>query len=150
MYKRQSLKSLIYTKTCCNNCHIVTVKECNTLAKFKCISFRVVKAIEYDGPVYIRLGRLAIESFNDPETYTFELGTGITLLDGDDVAVIATGLSSLYYHHKFEPLSGLYVIEEIPDLLSLISQFLHVVDKIPDMPGCQLFSGAFLRRFKNF
>ena len=49
-------------------------------------------AIEYDGPVYIRLGRLAIESFNDPETYTFELGKGITLLDGDDVAVIATGL----------------------------------------------------------
>ena len=36
--------------------------------------------------------RLAIESFNDPETYTFELGKGITLLDGDDVAVIATGL----------------------------------------------------------
>ena len=26
-------------------------------------------AIEYDGPVYIRLGRLAIDSFNDPETY---------------------------------------------------------------------------------
>ena len=49
-------------------------------------------AIEYDGPVYILLGRLAIESFNDPETYTFELGKGITLLDGDDVAVIATGL----------------------------------------------------------
>ena len=47
---------------------------------------------EYDGPVYIRLGRLAIESFNDPETYKFELGKGITLLDGDDVAVIATGL----------------------------------------------------------
>ena len=49
-------------------------------------------AIEYNGPVYIRLGRLAIDSFNDPETYTFEWGKGITLHEGDDVAVIATGL----------------------------------------------------------
>ena len=49
-------------------------------------------AIEYDGPVYIRLGRLAIDSFNDPENYTFELGKGITLHEGNDVAVIATGL----------------------------------------------------------
>lgn len=49
-------------------------------------------AIEYNGPVYIRLGRLAIDSFNDPETYSFELGKGITLHEGDDVAVIATGL----------------------------------------------------------
>ena len=48
-------------------------------------------AIEYDGPVYIRLGRLAIDSFNDPETYSFELGKGITLHEGNDVAVIATG-----------------------------------------------------------
>lgn len=49
-------------------------------------------AIEYDGPVYIRLGRLAIDSFNDPDTYKFELGKGITLHEGNDVAVIATGL----------------------------------------------------------
>ncbi len=49
-------------------------------------------AIEYNGPVYIRLGRLAIDSFNDPETYSFELGKGITLHEGTDVAVIATGL----------------------------------------------------------
>ena len=49
-------------------------------------------AIEYDGPVYIRLGRLAIDSFNDPETYSFELGKGITLRDGSDITVVATGL----------------------------------------------------------
>lgn len=49
-------------------------------------------AVEYNGPVYIRLGRLAIDSFNDPETYKFELGKGITLHEGSDVAVIATGL----------------------------------------------------------
>lgn len=49
-------------------------------------------ALKLDGPVYIRLGRLAINSFNDPETYKFELGKGITLHEGNDVAVIATGL----------------------------------------------------------
>ena len=38
------------------------------------------------------MGRLAIPSFNDPETYEFELGKGITLHEGEDVAVIATGL----------------------------------------------------------
>lgn len=49
-------------------------------------------AIEHNGPVYIRLGRLAIDSFNDPATYKFELGKGITLHEGNDVTVIATGL----------------------------------------------------------
>ncbi|MDR0914027.1 MAG: transketolase family protein [Oscillospiraceae bacterium] len=49
-------------------------------------------AAEYKGPVYIRLGRLAIETFNDPENYNFELGKGITLHEGDDITVVATGL----------------------------------------------------------
>ena len=49
-------------------------------------------AIKHVGPVYIRLGRLAVDSFNDPATYEFELGKGITLHEGNDVAVIATGL----------------------------------------------------------
>lgn len=49
-------------------------------------------AIKHVGPVYIRLGRLAIDSFNDPDTYKFELGKGITLHEGNDVAVIASGL----------------------------------------------------------
>ena len=52
----------------------------------------VKAALAYNGPVYIRLGRLAIDTFNNPDTYKFELGKGITLKDGDDVTVIATGL----------------------------------------------------------
>lgn len=52
-------------------------------------------ALEHQGPVYIRLGRLAVDSFNDPETYSFELGKGITLHEGDDITVIATGLCVL-------------------------------------------------------
>ena len=52
-------------------------------------------ALEYDGPVYIRLGRLAVDSFNDPDTYKFEWGKGITLEEGSDITVIATGLCVL-------------------------------------------------------
>ncbi len=49
-------------------------------------------AYAYEGPVYIRLGRLAIDTFNDPDNYSFEIGKGITLEEGSDVTVIATGL----------------------------------------------------------
>lgn len=49
-------------------------------------------AIEFNGPVYMRFGRLAVPVFNNPETYKFELGKGIKLRDGKDIAIIATGL----------------------------------------------------------
>ena len=49
-------------------------------------------AYDYAGPVYMRFGRLAIPVFNDPETYQFEIGKAITLKEGQDVAIIATGL----------------------------------------------------------
>ena len=52
----------------------------------------VKAAFHYDGPCYIRLGRLAVPVFNDPETYEFELGKGIVLREGKDVTLIATGL----------------------------------------------------------
>ncbi len=52
-----------------------------------------VKAIaQYKGPVYMRLGRLSVESVNDPATYRFQIGKGITLRDGKDLTIIATGL----------------------------------------------------------
>ncbi|MGN0395190.1 MAG: transketolase family protein, partial [Coprococcus sp.] len=52
----------------------------------------VKAAYEYVGPVYMRFGRLALPVINDESTYKFELGKGITLRDGKDVAIIATGL----------------------------------------------------------
>lgn len=52
----------------------------------------VEAAINHNGPVYMRFGRLAVPVFNDPATYKFELGKGIKLADGDDIAIIATGL----------------------------------------------------------
>ena len=49
-------------------------------------------AAEYDGPVYLRLGRLAVPVFNDPENYKFEMGKGGVMKEGTDVSIFATGL----------------------------------------------------------
>lgn len=49
-------------------------------------------AAEYKGPVYLRLGRLAVDTVTDVEDYTFEIGKAVQLKPGDDAAVIATGL----------------------------------------------------------
>ena len=49
-------------------------------------------AYEHDGPVYLRFGRLAIPVFHEEENFTFEIGKGEQLTEGNDVAIIATGL----------------------------------------------------------
>ena len=48
--------------------------------------------VQYEGPVYIRLGRLPVESVYHGGDHKFELGKGITLRQGTDVAIIATGM----------------------------------------------------------
>ena len=52
----------------------------------------VKAAYEYEGPVYIRLGRSAVPVFHEEEGYSFEIGKGEVLQDGTDVAIIANGL----------------------------------------------------------
>ena len=52
----------------------------------------VKAAAEYVGPVYLRFGRMAVPVFNDEATYKFEIGKGITLREGTDVTIVATGL----------------------------------------------------------
>lgn len=48
-------------------------------------------AIEYKGPTYIRLGRLPVSVIFD-DSYKFEIGKGVTVRDGGDVTIIATGI----------------------------------------------------------
>ena len=52
----------------------------------------VKAAAEYVGPVYMRFGRLAVPVINDEANYKFEIGKGITLKEGKDVTIIATGI----------------------------------------------------------
>ena len=51
-------------------------------------------AYAMQGPVYLRFGRLAVPVFHDADNYHFEIGKGEVLMDGSDVAIIATGLLS--------------------------------------------------------
>lgn len=51
----------------------------------------VLAAADFEGPVYMRFGRLAVPRVNS-EDYKFELGKGVTLRDGKDVTIVATGL----------------------------------------------------------
>jgi len=51
----------------------------------------ILKAAEFLGPVYIRLGRAGVEDIYD-ENYKFEIGKGVELKQGTDVTIIATGL----------------------------------------------------------
>ena len=67
--------------------------ECNLHLSGLRFSLAAVRAAyEYDGPVYLRLGRLAVPVINDEENYKFELGKGIVLREGTDLTIIATGL----------------------------------------------------------
>ena len=52
----------------------------------------VQAAYEHKGPVYMRFGRLALPVINDNPDYKFEIGKGITLKEGKDVTIVATGL----------------------------------------------------------
>ncbi len=51
----------------------------------------VAAALDADGPVYMRFGRLAVPVIFD-DTYCFTIGKGVKLKDGGDVTIIATGL----------------------------------------------------------
>ncbi len=48
-------------------------------------------ALEHDGPVYLRFGRLPVPIVFD-ENYKFEIGKGALLKEGNDVTIVATGL----------------------------------------------------------
>ena len=52
----------------------------------------VFAAAEYEGPVYIRMGRLDVETIFDEETYDFQIGIANTVKEGTDVTIAATGL----------------------------------------------------------
>ena len=56
----------------------------------------VKAALDHQGPVYLRFSRAASPVINENSDYKFELGKGITLRDGKDIAIIATGTEVSY------------------------------------------------------
>ncbi len=68
--------------------------------------FAAVKAaIEHEGPVYLRFSRAATPVIYDPADFKFELGKGITVRDGKDLTIIATGVEVYYSLEAAEKLS---------------------------------------------
>ena len=67
----------------------------------------MIKALyDFDGPAYVRLGRLAVPVFNNEETYKFELGKGVVLREGKDVTIVATGLEVVEAMNAAEKLAA--------------------------------------------
>ena len=63
-----------------------------------CDGYEMQQAVEalvnYDGPAYMRLGRLAVETVTDTiPGYKFEIGKGVVLKDGKDVTIFAVGMN---------------------------------------------------------
>jgi len=59
--------------------------------------FAAVKAaIDHKGPVYLRFSRAASPVFYEPDKLKFEIGKGITLREGSDITIIATGVEVNY------------------------------------------------------
>lgn len=81
----QALEDISCMRTIPNMTVIVPADAVETKAAIHAIS-------KIDGPVYVRLGRLAVPIINEEASYKFEIGKGVTLKEGKDVTIIGTGL----------------------------------------------------------
>lgn len=63
-------------------------------------------AYEHAGPVYLRFGRLAAPVINDRPDYKFELGKGVTLREGKEITIVATGLEVSFALEAAEKLAA--------------------------------------------
>ena len=81
----QAIEDLSLMRSIPNMTVICPADAIETAAAIKAIS-------EYNGPCYVRLGRAAVNIINDKDTYEFKIGKGVTLADGNDVTIVATGI----------------------------------------------------------
>lgn len=101
-----------------------------------------VKALlEYQGPAYMRLGRLAVESVTDtvPE-YHFELGKGSVLRDGSDATIIATGMMVQCAYEAAGQLSQEGISLRVIDMHTIKPLDTELVIKAAQETGCIITS----------
>lgn len=82
------------THQCCEDIALMrTIPGMTIINPADCVEAKkaVFAALEMDGPVYLRFGRLAVANVFDDD-YQFEIGKANTLKEGSDVTIIATGL----------------------------------------------------------
>jgi transketolase len=97
-----------------------------------------VKALlEFDGPAYMRLGRLAVETVTDSiDGYKFEIGKGCTLRNGEDVTIIATGLMVQMALKAAEALSAEGISARVVDMHTIKPLDEELVLKCAVETGC--------------
>lgn len=86
-------------------------------------------AYEYQGPVYIRLGRSAVPVFNDEESMKFELGKGVVMREGKDISLFATGIE------VYETLKAAELLEKDGIDAEVIN--IHTIKPIDDELVCE-------------
>jgi Transketolase, C-terminal subunit len=81
----QSVEDLSLMRSIPNMTVISPADDIETEAAIKAIA-------EYNGPCYVRLGRAAVSTINDNPEYKFEIGKAVTLREGKDATIVATGI----------------------------------------------------------
>lgn len=76
--------------------------------------------LEYNGPAYLRLGRLAVETVTDSiPGYKFELGKGVVLRNGNDVTIVAVGMMVQMALEAADILAGSGISARVIDMHTL-------------------------------
>lgn len=97
----------------------------------------VEQLICYDGPAYLRLGRPAVETITDEyPDYRFELGKGVTLRDGSDVSILATGMMVQMAVKAAEQLAAEGIAARVIDLHTIKPLDEELVLKAARETGC--------------
>jgi len=68
--------------------NLMVISPADAVEAYACIE----EVLKYNGPVYVRLGRYAVPTVFDKETYKFQFGKAVPICDGDDAVVFATGI----------------------------------------------------------
>lgn len=101
-----------------------------------------VKALlDYQGPAYMRLGRLAVESVTDTiPGYTFALGKGSMLRDGTDATIIAAGMMVQCAYEAAETLAAEGISLRVIDMHTIKPIDKDIVLKAAEETGCIITS----------
>ena len=93
--------------------------------------------LNYDGPAYMRLGRLAVDTVTDTiDGYKFEIGKGCTLVDGTDVTIIAVGMNVQMALKAAEALKAEGISARVIDMHTIKPLDTELVLKAAKETGC--------------
>ena len=106
-----------------------------------CDGYEMQQAVEalvnYNGPAYMRLGRLAVETVTDTiPGYKFEIGKGVVLKDGKDVTIFAVGMNVQMALKAAELLAAEGISARVVDMHTIKPLDKELVLKCAKETGC--------------